>query len=274
MIKSLCNALSEGRDAAAVADNFLSANRLRLDFLMSRLLRLGRFPGYNAPRSVRILGGRAIHYRFNRGDIQSLREIFLEQVYQCELPKVTSTILDLGANIGLASVWLGCRYIKEKDQSNPIKPCLLAVEPVQENAAIAEMNLFDNSIPGEVVRAAVGQQSGEAWFNLRPESNTGRVVGANRGSDVTLVPVVGIRELIDRFPRGCVDLVKMDIEGAEGDLLSGNPSWLENIGALIVEWHDERTDSAPLIQNVEKFGFSHRRINESRQQNLSLFVRV
>lgn len=273
MFRSLIHARNEGREAAAVADDAASARQLRADFFWSRLLRFIRLPGYNHARRVTLQGG-TVHYRFNRGDLQSLREVLIQEVYACEQPLKPSTVLDLGANIGLTSVWLCRRHLGSQAQSSPVKPWLLAVEPVPENAAVAAMNLRDNAIPGEVLRAAVGQRSGEAWFDLRAESNLGRVVAAETGRHLTRVPVVGIRELLDRFPQGRADLVKIDIEGAEQELLGQDTDWLERVQALLVEWHDDRADSRPLIRNVEAAGFRHKRINAARQDNLSLFWRA
>ena len=65
----------------------------------------------------------------------------------------------------------------------------------------------------------------------------------------------------------------MDIEGGEEELLGRHTQWLERVKSLVVEWHDDRADSAPLIRRVEAAGFVHQRINASRQDNLSLFLR-
>lgn len=270
MIRSLLHAWTEGWQATALATDARSRRKLRLDYLFSRLLRLGRLPGYNAVRQVN-LDGRSVSYRFNRGDLQSLREVLVEQVYACELPFVPQTVLDLGANIGLFSLWISKRFGQSQSSSKRV-PWLLAVEPVAENAAMAARNLRDNSIPGEVVQAAVGQQQGEAWFEARAESNLGRLTPvAGTGLRVS---VIGIRDLLEHFPGGEVDLVKMDIEGAEAELLGRDTDWLSKVKALLVEWHDDRADSRPLIANVEAAGFTHHRINEARQDNLSLFHRT
>jgi len=202
-----------------------------------------------------------------------LREVLVEEVYDCALPFVPHTFLDLGANIGLASIWFSNRIQPDPTQSNR-SAFLLAVEPVPDNAAVAEMNFRDNRIPGYVVRAAVGQHAGEAWFEARAESNLGRLATTVSPASGFRVPVVGIRDLLDHFPEGRVDLVKMDIEGGEEVLLSHDTDWLARVKALIVEWHDDRADSRPLIRNVEAAGFVHRRINEGRQDNLSLFYRL
>lgn len=269
MFHSFRHACHEGSIAVQQCLDRPSAWQIRSDFLFSRLLRLGRLPGYNRLRQVNLRGGK-IHYRFNRGDLQSLREVMVENVYACELPFKLRTVLDLGANIGLASVWFAKRI--HSTPSGCGSSLVLAVEPVLENAELAEMNFRSNHIQGEVIRAAVGLRSGETWFEARMESNLGRLV-KEHAAGCTRVLRVGIGDLLDRFPTGNVDLVKMDIEGGEEELLSHDTDWLAKVKALIVEWHDERADSRPLIRKVEAAGFAHLRINNERQDNLSLFLR-
>ncbi len=271
MIQAFQHGWREGLQAAGLADEPSSRSQLRRDFLLSRLLRLGRLSGYNKLRQVS-LRGLKVSYRFNRGDLQSLREVLIDQVYISDMPFIPQTILDLGANIGLASLWFSKRIKPCQAHLNQC-PFLLGVEPVPENAAVAEINFLDNDVPGEVVRAAVGQMSGEAWFESRAESNLGRLSSeASTGTQIR-VPVVGIRDLLDRFPTGQVDLVKMDIEGGEEELLGHDTDWLAKVKALLIEWHDDLTDSRPLIRNIEAAGFRHQQINFERQDNLSFFFK-
>lgn len=279
MVRAFFHGWKEGADAAAMGSDGASRFRLRSDFFFSRLLKWSRLPGYyNAIRTVRMCGF-PISYRFNRGDLQSLREVIIEEVYALDASVPCHRVLDLGANIGLYSLWLAHRIEGGQPGSAPLKACqLLAVEPVPANADVVRMNFTANQIHGEVICAAVGQQSGEAWFEGRNESNLGQLVmndrgGQRAGAVCVRVPVVGIRELLARFPGGQVDLVKMDIEGGEADLLGHDLDWLANVGALVIEWHDDRADSGPLLQNLIKAGFRHHRINSTKQDNLSLLIR-
>jgi FkbM family methyltransferase len=280
MIAPVLHALGEGRQAAELAADARSARRLRADFILSRLLRFGRLPGYNVLRQVTMRSGLVVNYRLNRGDLQSLREVLVEEVYRCELPLIPKTILDLGANIGLASVWLSRLSQSERSRSSGIKPeMIVAIEPVPENAAVARLNFESNAIAGEVIQAAAGLVDREGWFEQRAESNLGQLgrPGSNPAADTEnriRVPVIGVASLLDRFPSGTVDLVKMDIEGGEAELLGGDVGWLRQVKMLMVEWHDELADSAPLIRNVEGAGFRHERINVGRQDNLGLLVKI
>ncbi len=273
MLTAFLNGLAEGKRASALALNPRSKFLLRYDFIFSRLLKLCKWPGYNSLRTVSLRNG-PVAYRFNRGDLQSLRELLIEEVYACDLPFSPTTVLDLGANIGLFSLWLSQRIRARQTQSNSVKPVyFLAVEALSSNAVVAKQNFLANALLGEVIPEAVGQQSGWAWFNECAESNLGSLSINGCNGEHQRVPVIGIRQLIQRLPGGKADIVKMDIEGAEGELLSHDMDWLDRVRAMVVEWHDEVAPSAPLIENVIRAGFHHERINSSRQDNLSLFVK-
>ncbi|MFZ4763683.1 MAG: FkbM family methyltransferase [Roseimicrobium sp.] len=266
MIRPLIHAFSEAARAVQVADDFPSRARLASDFIFSRGLKASWWPGRNRGRTVQWRGC-TVHYRFNRGDVQGFREVFMDECYLTPGVARPRTILDLGANVGLASVWLWRTYQPEY---------LLAVEPDPDNAAVAQRNFTANHIPGQVVPAAVGARSGTAWLHRQAASNIGtmqRTPDSSESSTAIEVNVKAIDELLDMLPGGQADLVKMDIEGGEGDLLAAPCTWLTRVGALLVEFHDEKTPSAPLIAAVEAHGFTHRRINATRQDNLSAFVR-
>lgn len=264
-IQSIRYALLEGHAAAGLSGNSFSAWRMRADFLLSRLLKTGFMPGADQLRQIRFQDW-LVTYRFNRGDMQSLREVLVEEVYACDLPFLPGSILDLGANIGLASLWLARRFQKAENL------CILAVEASEANARVAAVNFRDNSIPGEVIHAAVGEHSGEAFFAARAASNVGRIVSSADEASVR-VPVIGIAELVACFPSGQVDLVKMDIEGSERELLTPRSDWLDQVRALIIEWHDDVAPSEGMKQVLLKRGFQNKPLNARRQENLSLYLR-
>jgi FkbM family methyltransferase len=149
---------------------------------------------------------------------------------------------------------------------------IIAVEAAESNARVAAVNFKDNTIPGEVIHAAVGSVSGEAFFAARSASNVGRVVSEAAEGRVR-VPVMAIADLISRFESGQVDLVKMDIEGSESDLITPQSEWLDQVRALMIEWHDDVAPSACMKQLLLERGFRHELLNAARQDNLSLYLR-
>src|SRR5438045_1000286 len=87
---------------------FDGTSRLRygVDRLLVAFLDRIWIPGRNSAREVRLKGGASIKYRLNRGDMQSLREVWLEEAYALPSDGVRKVLVDLGANIGLSSLWL------------------------------------------------------------------------------------------------------------------------------------------------------------------------
>jgi FkbM family methyltransferase len=269
MLNSLINAWKEGRAVAGLTADRASGRRLQLDYILSRLLRFGKTPGYNALREVRLSGGSTLRYRFNRGDLQSIREVWLDECYALPFSLHPKTILDLGANIGMASLWFQQRY-------QPTQ--LLAVECDPDNAGITRLNFSSNGLPGDVLEAAVGASSGTAVFSRSTASNLGSLapspLASSNAANLIQVPMVSMGELISRFDQASVDLIKMDIEGAEEAVFSNHPEWLHQTKALIIEWHEDRADPAPLIQKIIQHGFSHHPANTEHQTNLGAFLRV
>src|SRR4051812_36112709 len=189
--------------------------RFAVDVLLYRVLRLVRLPSVNSERQIRLRGGVRITYRLNRGDIQPIREAWLDEVYQLPFTaKKSDVLIDLGANIGLTSVWLTKRYGYST---------IIAVEPSPSNARLAQTNLENNGIAAEVVEAAVGPTDSMVFFEENEEANLGRV-----GSEGRPVPMLAMQSVLRKLPVAIsVDLVKLDIEGGEEALLEGKLSWLE-----------------------------------------------
>lgn len=267
MIGSLAHALSEACSAFGTANGLTSRCRLASDFITSRLLKLRLMPGRNRPRCVGIRD-LTVHYRFNRGDVQSIREVMMEDTYRLPFAlDSVKTVVDLGANIGLWSLWASEAYGFAK---------VIAVEPDAENAKMVRRNFEANLIPGEVLEAAIGSSAGKALFQKQRESNLGRVAASGTANDPETVEVaqVSMHDVLHRLPPGSViDVVKMDVEGAEQTVLTQETSWLASVRSLVIEWHPDRCDPAPLVKALEAAGFEHHPANVSRQDNLSAFRR-
>lgn len=229
--------------AYRVAADLSSFFILARDLVWYRLIDILRRPQSNKERVIRLRGGTTLRYRLNIGDIFSLKEVWLYQIYRCPMPGSCTSIVDLGANIGLASVWLAKTYGCTE---------LIAVEPVPANATLAESNLVANGVRGSVLRMAVGPQSCQGFFSESDRSNLGSV--ARTGTPIAVAAMEDV--FANLHHRGWVDLVKIDIEGAEEDVLSRNLAWLDRVRALLVEFHSEAV-RAQAVERLEAMGFQH-----------------
>jgi FkbM family methyltransferase len=252
----------ELRGGFALAADTRSFLRFASDVFLSRLTRIVPLPSRNHPRKIRVRGGIELHYRLNRGDIQSIREVWIDECYRLPFDLVPERLVDLGANIGLTSLWFAHRYGCKT---------VIAVEPSPANAHIVRLNLESNHVNAQVVEAAVGARDGTAYFQDDVDSNLGHLA-SDGGREV---PVVSMETLLDRLPSGAeVDVVKMDIEGGEGPLLRENLAWLGRVRSLIAEFHPELIDYQAAIRSIEGQGFRYIPAHSAGNDSMDAFVRV
>lgn len=149
-------------------------------------------------------------FRFPFGDVRYLdawslvtmySEIFVDRVYEAELPEAP-TILDCGANIGLATIWFKLRHPRAR-------VALFEPDPVNVDALSENLHAV-RAESVEVVPAAVTATAGRVPF-ARETTLTGHV-GGDSGMAVESV------RLSERIERP-VDLLKLDVEGSEFDVI-------------------------------------------------------
>jgi FkbM family methyltransferase len=255
-VRGLADEARAGRHHTADLRSFL---RFLADILLYRVLFFVDLPGSGRERQLRLRHGVEITYRLNRGDLQAIREVWLDETYRLpvELAQI-ETLIDLGANIGLTSLYLGRRH----GCSN-----ILAVEPDPSNARLARINLERNGLPGEVVEAAVAPRDGIAYFDADRNSLFGRVATTGRP-----VQAISMHSLLRRIG-GSADLLKLDIEGGEAALLEGGRGWLADIRALMVEFHPDRVDYPGLVALLQEAGYRYLPAGSVHPKSADTFLR-
>jgi FkbM family methyltransferase len=190
-------------------------------------------------------------------DIYTFNEVFAEEVYgliRRRLPDIR-TVIDLGANIGLSSIYFLAHYPAAR---------ALAVEPDPQNYILLTENLasYVTQKRATVVQGALWASDGPVIFE-RPSApghvNQGAVVGpvAGDASDRQfVVPGWTMPTLMTRAGFDRVDLLKVDIEGGEEHLFTGDASWLDRVGCLAVEFHNETRQKSRFDDRVREFGFT------------------
>lgn len=237
------------RAAKTLAADTESRRILTRDFASYPFLRAVSLSGKPAERTVHLVGNVALTYRAARGDIWALRQMWVDEV--CRLPVAISpaVIVDLGANIGMAGVFLAKRYGCSR---------LIAVEPVSGNVVLARRNYAQNEIDAFVFEGVVGDKAGTARFLNSVDSGNGRVDFANsktNDNSETLVPMITIDTLLADVPITETILMKMDIEGAEQPILQNRPEWLQRVSALLLEFHPPLANEKQLTEIVLASGF-------------------
>ena len=161
------------------------------------------------------------------GELQVLRDILLDEEY--DLPGIDPrTIVDLGANVGAASAWFRARHPDAR---------LVAVEPDPGTFAKLSRNLGGDPAVA-LVNAAIGRESGEVVLNRSEGYSIASSVaaGAPDGAGTERVRALTLDELCAEAGLARIDLLKLDVEGAELDVLAGSAA-LGVVGTIIGEVH-------------------------------------
>ncbi len=182
---------------------------------------------------------KTVRLRANTSDGDVFLQVFVVREYDSpHLPKSVSTIVDLGANIGLAAVYFALRYPGAR---------IFSVEPDAENFAILTQNV-------EPFGYRIRSRQGAAWYedgdvNITNRDETGAELGAwgiqveELQCSTDRVSAYHLNTLFDLADFPIVDLLKIDIEGAELEIFSkGSREWLNRVNFICVETHDRFRD--------------------------------
>ena len=191
---------------------------------IKRLRSLARYqPGESA------LPGTTVRFMDSGSFLFGYEQIFVNQVYRFQPRHEPVTILDCGANIGLSVL-----YFKRLAPRCRI----LAFEPDPAIFQVLAKNCA--RLDGvELVNRAVWTAAGNLDF-WAEGSDAGRLASlGERPSDAspTRVAAVRLRDYLGDQP---IDLLKLDIEGAEADVLADCADRLGAIERIFLEYHSLR----------------------------------
>ena len=147
-------------------------------------------------------------------------------------------VLDVGANIGAYSTRVS-KLVKE----------VYSFEALKENYDLAQKNLDRNNVTNVKLynNALIGTDDDEINFYLSKGKNLGgHTILPTRGRGIT---VVKARKFSDVLSETKATKIKMDIEGAEWNILSEDDIDWSTVNGLVMEWHHKSFKNT----RVEKF---------------------
>jgi FkbM family methyltransferase len=193
---------------------------------------------------LRPLGGRPLTIRKGSSDLTVVWDTFVGRYHRPTLGEVrpdSRLILDLGANIGVTAADLACRFPDSR---------VIAVELDSENAVLCRANTVAWCDRVKVIEAAVWPEPGQIRYTIE----RGHEYSASIDETGTKVArAVTISDLIQDDQ--IADYVKMDIEGAEREVLAAADQWCERVRAMKIEVHSPVTVDE-CIGALEPLGFT------------------
>jgi FkbM family methyltransferase len=168
-----------------------------------------------------------VHVRVGTSDAWLYREILLRGQYALDLPFSPRTIVDAGANIGLASIYFARRYPQAR---------VISVEAEASNFELLCRNVgpYPNIVP---IHAALWNRDGVIGVN-EPSARTSDKWGfITHEGDGARVRAITMWTLMRELDIESIDLLKVDIEGSEKELFE-NCGWADSLQSLAIELHD------------------------------------
>ena len=162
-----------------------------------------------------------VQLRLRTSDMSIYRDVLLHEEYALEMPTLPRVIVDAGANVGLTTVYYANEYPHAK---------IIAIEPDDSNFVLLVKNVsaYPNVVP---VHAALWNKDGEIGI-FDGDGKWGCQVREGIGCRA-----VTMRTLMSETNVDTIDLLKVDVEGAEKEIFS-DCDWIGCVRTLVVELHD------------------------------------
>lgn len=201
-----------------------------------------RFPLTKRLILCKIANSSSFWIRGRSSDFATLRQVFEDRHYDYpELPENPKVIVDLGANIGLATIFFRQRYPSAS---------IISLEPSRDNFDILRVNTkADSRI--QILQKAIGPMNGFVKLcNPNAKADSFRFEPVDREYE-GVVETWSMPTLMRELSIETVDILKIDIEGAEMQLFLGNRDWLRMVRSILIEVHEAIVPGvSKLIQEI------------------------
>lgn len=178
-------------------------------------------PGIRHPVSLRV----------GTTDVEVLKQVLLDGEYDF-LPSIhPKVIIDAGANIGLSAIFFTNKFPEA---------VIYALEPEESNFRLLEINTsaypqirpLKAALWNENKRISLidpcGGHCGFVTLDEDPKQNQRQ----------DLVDAITLDALMNKMDLKDIDILKVDIEGAEKEVFESSAKWIDKIRIVMVELHD------------------------------------
>jgi FkbM family methyltransferase len=191
-----------------------------------------------------------LHLRLRSSDVALLRSVLLVGEYDWSFLKPPRVIIDAGANVGFTSVVYANRYPQAR---------IIAIEPEASNFQLLKKNtapypnieLVNGALWKENTKLRIVDPGWGSWAFRTQEAGAGK----QAPSDRALVQAFTLDKILSDHQIEFVDILKMDIEGAEKEVFENSASWIDRVGVIIIELHDFFKEDCEKVVRSATTGF-------------------
>jgi len=216
----------------------------------TELSRIKDIPRYT-PTSI-TFSGKSLRIVDSASFLSMYEEIVLREIYRFTPSQENPLIIDCGANIGLSVIYFKLRYPGARVIT--FEPDRLIFKFLQSNIetfGFSDVQLINKAVWKEETILQFWSEGGASGQLLTEPDVTGIPK-----SNIIEVPTIRLREYLNNN----IDFLKIDIEGAEVELISDCYELLPNVNNLFIEYHssnDNKQSLHLLLQMLHSLGFRY-----------------
>ena len=214
------------------------------------ILPLVYFKIYKKPNYIlNLKNGLKIKLRNNSTDIFVFTNIWIIKEYTKIFSFSNETVIDVGAHIGIFSLYAWKNNVKR----------IFAYEPIKENWDLFKENMMLNNINNvkcENIAVYDSRQEVEICFNQDFAAHS--II--KKEGEIRKVKSIPLKKIFDEEPIQKCDILKLDCEGSEYKILGELPDeYFHKIKKICLEYHifnKEKNLLEELNEKLERLGFS------------------
>ncbi len=211
-----------------------------------------------------------VFYFINREEFERLwKNIFEKEEYKIGLNNPKPLILDVGAHIGLSTIYFKIKYPKAK---------ILSFEPNPNTAKLWRLNIKANHLKNvKIIEAAVWDKEGKKALYTDSTSKIPWTWGDSLIENIwdSKIPPQSILVktlTLSSFLTKPIDLLKLDVEGVEYAIIKESTKKLNLVKNIILEYHktpktNPENQLEPILKILEKANF---KLNFLKNNNVIL----
>jgi len=197
-----------------------------------------------------ILAGHTVIFNDAPSYLQQRNEIFYRGIYHFKTNNPSPRILDCGGNIGLSSIYFRQQYPNAR---------ITVFEPDPAIAKICAHNIaaFGYSNEIELVEKAVWSKEEILFFEAKGAAS-GRLGNADSAPNMLKISAVPLLSYINQEAE--IDMIKIDIEGAEIEVLESVAGQLGHVKNMFIEYHsfsDKPQKLTHILEIITQAGFRY-----------------
>lgn len=194
-----------------------------------------------------ILFDKIFFYHYGLAFYDTYREIFENNIYEFKTNSSKPIILDCGANMGVSVLYFSKNYPNAH---------IIAFEPDETVLPFLEKNIQSQNIQNvEVFKKAVW--TGETELEFYTDNGLGGRVGKEYVNQTPrIIKALRLRNFLNKP----IEMLKIDIEGAEYAVIQDCEDLLHNVEHIFIEYHsiyNEEQHLEDILNIVKRQGFRY-----------------